>query len=181
MAHKLRDTRAGTFHIWTHCVWAVPHLYRDETDRWEFLRILAHVTATKSWTCIAYCLMTSHYHLIVEVGDGILPAAMQALNHPYALNYNGRYGLRGHVQFRRYGSRRIVDDDDLLGVFAYVANNPVEAGLCRSPAEWPWSSYAGSVGLAPLASFVDPARLLRCFDWLEGDPAAALRRRVEKS
>jgi len=161
MAHKLRDTRAGTFHIWTHCVWAVPQLYKDDTDRLEFLRTLAQVTVTKGWTCIAYCLMTSHYHLIVEAGDGVLPTAMQ-------------------VQFRRYGSRRIVGDDDLLGVFAYVANNPVEAGLCRSPAEWRWSSYAGSVGLAPLASFVDPARLLRCFDWLEGDPAAALRRRVEK-
>jgi putative transposase len=123
MAHTLRDTQAGTFHIWTHCVWAVPHLYRDDADRSDFLRTLAQVTATKRWTCIAYCLMTSHYHLIVEVADGILPAAMQALNHPYAWNHNRRYGLRGHVQYRRYGSRRIVDDDDLLGVYAYIANN----------------------------------------------------------
>ena len=178
MPHKPRDTGAGLFHIYTHCVWAVPHLYRNDEDRYEFLRGLARVTAKFEWTCLAYCLMTSHYHLIVDVSDGALPPAMFALNLPYSLHFNRRYGLRGHVQFRRYGSRRIVDEDDLLGVFAYVANNPVEAGLCESPEEWPWSSYAGTVGLAPLASFVDPARLLRYFSWPDVDPQAALRRRV---
>jgi len=178
MPHKLRDTRAGLFHIYTHCVWAARELYRNDEDRYEFLRRLAHVTAKTSWTCLAYCLMTSHYHLIVDVSDGVLPSAMQALNLPYARNFNQRYGLRGHVQFRRYGSRRIVDDDDLLGVFAYVANNPVEAGLCESPEGWPWSSYAGTVGLAPLASFVDPTRLRSCFRWPDVDAQAALRRRV---
>lgn len=181
MAHVPRDTAAGVFHVYTHCVWVSPTLYRDDEDRYEFLRGLARVTARSKWTCIAYCLMTSHYHLIVEVQDGVLPAAMHALNHPYACNYNRRYALRGHVQFRRYGSRRIVDDDDLLGVFAYVANNPVEAGLCETPADWPWSSYAGTIGLAPLASFIDPAKLLACFPWPEVDPRAALRRRVEES
>jgi hypothetical protein len=125
--------------------------------------------------------MTSHYHLIVEVGDGVLPVAMQSLNLPYARNFNRRYGLRGHVQFRRYGSRRIEGDADLLGRFKYVANNPVEAGLCSTPADWPGSSYAGTVGLGPLASFVDPSRVLRCFSWPDDDSRAALRLHVEKT
>jgi putative transposase len=127
-----------------------------------------------------YVLMTSHYHLIVDVADGVLPVAMHAMNLAYARHYNRRYGLRGHVQFRRYGSRRIENEDDLLGTFAYVASNPVEAGLCESPVDWPWSSYAATVGLAELPSFVDPARVLACFDWPKVDPRAALRARVEK-
>jgi len=65
-----------------------------------------------------YCLMGSHYHLIVEVGDGVLPVAMHAMNLAYARHHNRRYGLRGHVQFRRYGSRRIESEADLLGTFA---------------------------------------------------------------
>ena len=181
MAHKLRDTSAGIFHIFTHCVWAVPHLYRDDLDRIEFLRLLARLAERSGWTCLLYCLMTSHYHLIVSVEAGVLPSAMQALNHPYARGYNMRYGLRGHVQFRRYGSRRIEDEDDLISTVAYVANNPVEAGLCSSAAAWPWSSYAATVGLAELPSFADPALVLRCFDWPVVDPQAALRARVEKS
>jgi len=174
VAHKLRDIEAGTFHVFTHCVWAVPTLYRDDIDRLEFLRHLARV-ATKYLTCLSYCLMDSHYHLIVEVADGALPRAMQALNHPYAIHHNRRHGLRGHVQFRRYGARRIKDEADLLGTFAYVANNPVEAGLCKAPEDWPWSSYAGTVGLGELPSFVDPARVLACFGWPATEPRGALR------
>jgi REP-associated tyrosine transposase len=179
--HVLRDTRAGTFHIYTHSLWAVPALYRDDVDRAEFLRLLARVSDRPGWTCVSYCLMTSHYHLIVHVEEAVLPTAMQALNHPYACNYNKRYGLRGHVQFRRYGSRRIEDEEDMIRTYKYVANNPVEAGLCSKASEWPWSSFAGAVGLAEASSFVDPSLVLRCFDWPTADPRAALRAEVEES
>jgi hypothetical protein len=124
--------------------------------------------------------MASHYHLIVDVGDGVLPVGMHRLNLAYARQHNRRYGLRGHVQFERYGSRRIDSDGDLLQTFAYVVNNPVTAGLCRRPSDWPWSSYQETVGVAPSSALVDPARLLRCFSWPDYEPAAALRTFVEK-
>ncbi len=180
MPHQPRDIAAGTFHVFTHCVWAAESHFRDDTDRVDFLRELARVTPQTTWKCIAFCLMTTHYHLIVEVEEGVLPKAMHALNLSYARNFNRRHALRGHVQFRRYGSRRIHDDDDLLGAFKYVVRNPVEAGLCATPAEWPWSSYAGTVGLRKPHSFVDSAPLLRCFEWPDVDPTAGLRRRVEE-
>lgn len=105
---------------------------------------------------------------------------MHGINLPYARHFNRRYSLRGHVQHWRYGSRRIEDDTDLIGVFTYIANNPVEAGLCKDPAAWPWSSYAGTIGLAELPSFVRPARVLGCYDWPRVDPQAALRADVER-
>lgn len=178
---KRRDLEAGIFHVWTHCVWAVPQLYRDDVDRLEFLRHLARQSDRPGWTCLQYVLMTSHFHLMVEVADGVLPRAMHAINLPYALHHNRRYGLRGHVQDWRYGSRRIDDDTDLISTFKYIANNPVEAGLCGSPGEWPWSSYAATIGLAELPSFVDPARILACYDWPSVDPRAALRGAVEST
>lgn len=181
MPHTARDTKAGLFHVYTHCVWAVPHLFRDDVDRLAFLRLLARLPERPGWICLSYCLMTSHYHLIVWVEDGVLPAAMHALNHPYARGYNRRYGLRGHVQFQRYGSRRIEDEADLLRTNKYVANNPVEAGLCERASDWIWSSFAATVGLAELPSFVDPSLILRCFDWPTVDPQAALRQHVEES
>lgn len=180
MPPKPRDLKAGVFHVWTHCVWAVPHLYRDDTDRLEFLRHLARASDRPGWTCLQYVLMNSHFHLLVEVDDGVLGRAMHGINLPYARHYNRRYSLRGHVQHWRYGSRRIEDDTDLIGVFTYIANNPVEAGLCKDPAAWPWSSYAGTIGLAELPSFVRPARVLGCYDWPRVDPQAALRADVER-
>ena len=180
MPYIHRDAAAGTFHVYTHCVWAAPQLYRDGVDRAEFLRHLARVTSKTRWTCIAYCLMTSHYHLIVRAADGVLPEAMHSLNLAYALHHNRRHGLRGHVQFKRYGSSRIDDGGDLLERFRYVAKNPVEAGLCSSAADWAWSSYPGTVGLGELSSFVDPTPLLAACASPWADPRALLQASVER-
>jgi REP element-mobilizing transposase RayT len=174
-----RDTAAGIFHVYTHCVWAVPTLFRDDQDRAEFLRHVARVATRDDWTCVAFCLMRSHYHLIVSVGDGALPSVMHAINLPYARAFNKRYGLRGHVQFDRYGARRIHDDEEFLGCYSYVVNNPVEAGLCDEPEDWPWSSHAGTLGLREAHSFVDDALVLACFG-RSLDPRADLRLRVRQ-
>jgi len=181
MPPKRRDTSAGLFHVYTHCVWAAPALYRDDVDRLEFLRRLAQVTRIADWNCIAYCLMKTHYHLIVRVGDAVLPRAMHRLNLAYALHHNRRHDLRGHCHFERYGSRRLHDEAELAIAFAYSSNNPVKAGLCSAPAAWPWSSYGGTVGATGLSSFVNPAKLVQAFDGRGVDPRVALGAFVEAS
>lgn len=166
---------AGVFHVFTHCVWAAQAHYRDDVDRIGFLRRLARVTARTQWRCMGFCLMRTHYHLIVEVADGVLPVAMQALNHGYAWDFNRRHGLRG-----RYGSRRIADSEGLIAAYAYVMNNPVEAGLCSRASHWPWSSFRGTLGICERNSFVDDGPIVGCFR-RELDPLVALRRAVERS
>jgi REP element-mobilizing transposase RayT len=179
MGRTQRDTAAGIFHVYTHCVWSSPTLFRDDIDRMNWLRHLARVTATVGWTCMAYCALTSHHHLLVEVGDGVLPIGMHRLNLAHARDFNRRHGLRGHVQFQRYGSSRIRTEEQLLDRFAYIALNPVRAGLCARPEDWPWSSYRLTVDPAAEPSFVDASRVLACFAD-ELDPRAALRRYVER-
>lgn len=181
MPRRHRDTNAGLFHVYTHCVWAAPALYRDDADRLTFLRELARATAKFEWTCVAYCVMTTHYHLLLAVADGVLPKAMHAINFRYACYFNKRHASLGHVQAARYGSRRIVDDHDLAFTFRYVARNPVEAGLCATPGDWRWSSYAGTVGLAQPQPFVDPSLVIRCFGDDREQAIGALRAFVEQS
>jgi len=181
MAGRHRDLGAGIFHVYTHCVWAAPALFRDDTDRIGFLRELARATARVEWTCMAYCLMRTHYHLILAVEDGVLPRGMHAVNFRYACAFNQRHDMRGHVQAARYGSRRIDDDAELMEAFRYVARNPVEAGLCADPADWPWSSYATTIGKTEPISFVDPSRIVNCFGDTREQAVAALRDYVERS
>jgi putative transposase len=138
-------------------------LFRCSRDRLQFLRELARTTARIEWTCIAYCLMRTHFHLIVHVEEGQLPRGMHALNFRYAAWFNVEHDYRGHVLSARYWSRRIEDEPDLLNVYAYVARNPVKAVLCDDPADWAWSSHPAAVGLRP-ADFVDPRAVLGCFD-----------------
>jgi putative transposase len=111
--------------------------------------------------------MTTHYHLILAVENDVLPKAMHSLNLAYAQAFNRRHGLKGHVQFRPYGAKRIRGDGDLLTRYRYVVRNPVRAGLCEFAADWPWSSFAGSVGLAEPDSFVDASSVVGSFAELD--------------
>jgi putative transposase len=125
--------------------------------------------------------MGTHYHLIVDVDDGALARGMHALNFRFACAFNGRHSMKGHVHGARYDSRRLHDDAELLHAFKYVVLNPVAAGLCGSPAEWPWSSYASSLGLATPHSFVDASRIVGCFNGARDEAVAALRTFVEET
>jgi hypothetical protein len=124
--------------------------------------------------------MTTHYHLLVKVDHGALPVAMHRLNLGYVRGFNRRHSSRGRGQSHPYGARRIGGDGDLLQTFAYIARNPVEAGLCPTPCDWPWSSYAGTIGLREQHSFVGDEWLLRTFE-SAGDPRQALRAHVEET
>jgi len=181
MPRRLRDKTAGTFHVYAHSVWAASALFRDDVDRNAFLRELARATAKVEWTCIGFCLMTTHYHLILDVQDGSLPLGMHALNFRYACQFNARHGMRGHAFGARYDSVRIDSDEHLLTAYKYTVMNPVRAGICDRPESWPWSSYAGTIGAAEPHSFVEDSRILECFDGPRELAVARLRSFVELS
>ena len=147
----------------------------------KFLRELAVAARNHTWSCLSYCLMSTHVHLILEVADESLPAGMQQLNTRYACGYNQRHRLRGHVFAGRYDAKRIRDDAQLAATYSYDANNPVKAGLCESAADWPWSTYSGTVELGELASFVDADQILRLFGGNREGAIACLRAYVEQS
>ena len=180
MPRRPRDTSAGIFHVYTHCVWAADAFFRDDFDRLTFLRELPRAIELAGWTCIAFCLMTTHYHLIIEVPEHGLQHGMHRLNFRYAMHFNRRHAMKGHVQGRRYGATRISDEDFLLDRYRYVARNADEAGLCDHPAAWIWSSYAGTVGLREPYSFVNANPILACFDCPSAVAVARLREFVEK-
>lgn len=59
----------------------------------------------------------------------------------------------------------VESDEHLMTVFRYVARNPVEAGLCALPEDWPWSSCRAALGLpGGRFSFADPSLVLDLFD-----------------
>jgi putative transposase len=180
MPRAPRDVAPGLFHVYAHSVWAADALFRDDDDRLMFLRELTLATSRVGWTCLGYCLMTTHYHLVLDVGEAALPKGMHALNFRYASSYNGRHAMKGHVHGRRYGARRLTTEIDLLDAFKYVVRNPVEAMLCERPEQWVWSSYAATIGLATQQSFVEPDRILRCFRGPLEFARAELRRFVEE-
>jgi REP element-mobilizing transposase RayT len=144
-------------------------VYRDDLDRVMYLRMLGRVVRRNAWRCLAYCLMDNHLHLLIETPKPNLGSGMQWLHGLYAQTYNERHGRNGHVFQGRYGAVLIESDEQLCVVAAYIARNPLNAGLCRLPGEWPWSSYGAAVG-GPSPDWLDAERLLWYFGAGGGEP-----------
>jgi REP element-mobilizing transposase RayT len=83
MARPLRIEFAGAlYHVTSRGDRREP-IFEDEEDRRTFLNVLAEVVDRSNWVCHAYCLMTNHYHLVVETPDGNLSKGMRQLNGMY--------------------------------------------------------------------------------------------------
>jgi putative transposase len=115
-------------------------IYADPQDYLSFISIVAQTLARRSWRCLAYCLMTTHYHLIVRTENGDLSDGMERVKGDYARTFNRRHGRRGHLFGARFGSVFVQDHAHFLTEVRYVARNPLDAG--RRPGDWPYSSYA---------------------------------------
>lgn len=138
-------------------------IFTFDFDRVDFLGCLNRVMQQAELRCLAYCLMSNHYHLVLETGDGELSRAMQTLNGRYANRFNHRYDRDAHLFKNRFGAVRQMSESQLLWTLRYTVMNPVDAGLCGTPDEWRWSSYRASAGLDPAPSFLDLSRLLSHF------------------
>ncbi len=121
-------------------------IFKDDQDRENFLNTLQHVNKRYNWICHAYCLMTNHYHLLIETPEGNLSLGMRQLNGVYTQLFNRRNGKIGHLFQGRYKAILIQKDSHLLEVCRYVVLNPVRATLMEKPDEWKWSSYLATAG-----------------------------------
>jgi putative transposase len=144
-------------------------IYLDDADHSRYLATLGRVTIGMEWRCMSYCLMGNHVHLLIETRLPNLGAGMQRLHGPYAQYFNRRHEQSGHLFQGRFGAKRITTDAQFWLTAAYIANNPVAAGLCGSPSEWEWSSYDAITG-AWSPSWLDTGHCLSYFGGQGGDP-----------
>ena len=137
-------------------------VFFEEGDLVRYLAFLKE-GATKARTAIwAYCLMPNHVHLIVvpSHADGLRDMFADA-HRRYTNFINWRHKWTGHLWQGRFGSF-VMDDEHLVAALRYVAQNPVRAGLVKSPEEWPYSS-AGAFILDRPDQMVDRAAVCQRF------------------
>lgn len=138
-------------------------IYEDDSDRLRFLDTLEHVCKTYNWVCHSYCLMTNHYHLVVETVEGNLSQGMRHLNGFYSQAYNRRHKKIGHVFQGRYKAILVEKESYLLELCRYVELNPVRARMVHKAGDWPWSSYRAMVGGVNAPCWLATEFILSCF------------------
>lgn len=147
-------------------------VYEDDLERRVFLNMLGLVIQRFGWVCHSFCLMSNHFHLLIQLQLGGLSDGMQVLNGSFARFSNRRHGNVGHLFRNRFWSAQLADDAHLLQAARYIVLNPVRAGICERPDQWPWSSYRACAGLEFAPRFLAASEHLRLF---AAKPSAARR------
>jgi len=159
MARPLRIEYEGAVYHVTSRGNARSDIYLSDDDREMFLDVLSHVVDRFGWLCHAYCLMTNHFHLMIETPQANLSRGMRQLNGMYTQRFNRKHGRVGHVFQGRFKSIVVDKDAYLLELSRYIIRNPVAAGMVVNVGDWPWSSYPATAGEIPSPDFL-------AIDWL---------------
>ena len=130
-------------------------IFHDALDRRRFLWTVERATTLYSARVFALCLMTNHFHLVLDTPRGNISETMQYINGVFAQISNRRYGQTGHVFGDRFRSPLIEREKYLKRAARYVVRNPVRAGLVAQAADWEWSTYRATAGLEPAPPWLD--------------------------
>lgn len=123
-------------------------VFLSSKDYATFLTVMQEAASHWNLRIAAYCLMTNHYHLLVQTPDGNLSRCMRHINGVYTQRFNREHNFDGQLFRGRYKAVLVAEDSQLLEVLRYIHRNPLDAGLVTNLDEYSWSSHQGYLSTA---------------------------------
>lgn len=139
MPRSIRIQQAGYHHVYNRAI-EKKRIFNNSDDKDMFIEILNDVSNRYRLTIHCYCIMSNHYHLLVENQLENLSLAMRQLNSKYASYYNKKHKRVGHLWQDRFKSKYILDEKYLYTLYKYIEQNPVKAKICKKIGEYKYSS-----------------------------------------
>lgn len=136
-------------------------IFEDDTDRKALLDVVGHGAERFDASLFAYCLMSNHYHFVLQTRQPNLSRLMRHINGVYTQVYNRRHRKVGHLFQGRFKALLVDRDAHFLEVCRYVDLNPVRAGIVKRPQDWEWSSYRAHIGRVVAPIWLDSAKVHR--------------------
>ncbi len=152
------------------------NVFSDKQDYELFLALLQESCELFDLRVAAYCLMSNHYHLLIQTPSGNLSRGMRHVNGVYTQRYNRRRKIDGQLFRGRYKSVLVEQDSYLLELLRYVHRNPVRANMCEAVADYPWTSHQGYLSDAGRWDWLSKQFLLGMFS----DKSGVAKREYEK-
>ena len=150
------------YHIYNRGVNRQPIFFCE--DNWGFfLRRLRQHLKRELVDVVAYCLMPTHYHLLIFLkADYPLSKLMQPFGVSYSKAVNRQQARTGPLFQGPFRAKLVDKDDYLLHLSRYLHLNPVSGGMKPRPEGWSFSSYRDYIGLRN-GTFPVPDVVLRHF------------------
>lgn len=141
MARPLRVEYPGAFYHITSRGNERKDIFRDLMDRERFLSYLDSASERYGAGIHVYCLMSNHYHLLLETPLGNLSQIMHHINGAYTMYFNVRHRRSGHLFQGRFRAILVEADEYAKELSRYIHLNPIRAGIADRVDNYPWSSY----------------------------------------
>ena len=146
MARPLRIEYPGAFYHVTARGNEQKDIFKSRRDREQFLSYLESAAVRYGAVIHAYCLMSNHYHLLLETPTGNLSQIMRHINGAYTTYFNIKRKRAGHLFQGRYKAILVEADSYATELSRYIHLNPVRVGMVVTPEEYEWSSYRDYIG-----------------------------------
>ncbi len=146
MARALRIKFPGAFYHVTSRGNERKAVFKSKRDREKFLEYLESATLRYDARSHAYCMMDTHYHLLLETPSGNLPQIMRHINGAYTTYFNVKRDRSGHLFQGRYQAILVDIDEYAKELSRYIHLNPVRAKIVETPEQYDWSSYKFYIG-----------------------------------
>lgn len=117
------------------------YVFKLDRDKMAYDNLLRSFQEEYNMVIGAWCYMNNHVHLLIEGDSDDLSNYMKMINQKFTHRYHKGNETCGHIFQGRYFCAPIDDQSYLRCVVRYIHNNPVNAGMVKSPNEYPWSSY----------------------------------------
>jgi len=166
-------------------------IFEKPEDFAAFERVLEEAVQRTKTRLLAYCVMSSHWHLVLwpqEDGELSRFTGWLTLTHTQRWHAHRHSTGSGHLDQGRFKSFPVQDDEHFLTVCRYVERNALRANLVRRAEQWRWGSlYRWHCGSAKENSLLSAWPLRRLANWVEEVNApqteaelSALRRAVNR-
>ena len=140
MPRKERITDAGFYHIINRGV-ERRNIFLEPEDYDKYLGILNEIFQEYKINLHTYCLMTNHYHLLIETTTKSISDAMRKLNSKYSIYFNKKYKRSGHLWQGRFASYYLYDDIHFWYVAKYIERNPLSANMVKQIDQYKYQSF----------------------------------------
>jgi len=158
-----RPLRIDYSDVWYHVMnrgRRIEEIFFTDTDREAFLKVLQKVSTLWNFRISAFCLMSNHYHLLIQTPDGNLSRWLRHINGGYTQCFNRSHKKEGQLFRGHYKAVLIDADNHLLEVLRYIHRNPLKAGIVKTLEEYSWSSHRGYMSWAKKWSWLHKDELL---------------------
>jgi len=133
MPRRPRLDHPGTWHHVMNRGLAHRPIYEARADIRYFLSRVARAVRRGEIEVHAWCLMTTHFHLLAYSPRGELDVALRRIQHEHTRRFNRRRGRDGPLYRSRFTSKQVDSFAYRDILVRYIDANPVEAGMAESP------------------------------------------------